>query len=67
VLRAVGLQEAIERVASVPRAKEIRLWSTGPSWKLFDLGAVSVELYRFPTCSCSGGIYTACWWRESDA
>jgi salicylate hydroxylase len=46
---------------------EIRLWSTGPSWKLFDLGAVSVELYRFPTCSCTGGIYTACWWRESDA
>jgi FAD binding domain len=31
VLHAVGLQEAIERVASVPRAKEIGLCSTGPS------------------------------------
>jgi salicylate hydroxylase len=27
---------------------EIQLWSTGQSWKLFDLGAVSVELYGFP-------------------
>ena len=28
--------------------KEIRLWSTGQTWKLFDLGAVSVERYGFP-------------------
>jgi salicylate hydroxylase len=48
VLHALGLQEAIEGIATVPRAKEIRLWSTGQSWKLFDLGAVSVELYGFP-------------------
>jgi 2-polyprenyl-6-methoxyphenol hydroxylase-like FAD-dependent oxidoreductase len=48
VLHALGLQEAIERVGSVPKAKEIRLWSTGQTWKLFDLGAVSVELYGFP-------------------
>jgi salicylate hydroxylase len=48
VLHALGLQDAIERVSSVPAAKEIRLWSTGQTWKLFDLGAVSVELYGFP-------------------
>src|SRR5262245_57783169 len=48
VLYALGLQEAVERVSSVPTAKEIRLWNTGQTWKLFDLGAVSVELYGYP-------------------
>jgi len=28
--------------------KEIRLWSTGQTWKLFDLGAESVERYGSP-------------------
>jgi salicylate hydroxylase len=32
----------------VVAGKEIRLWSTGQTWKLFDLGAVSVERYGFP-------------------
>jgi len=48
VLYALGLQEAVESVSSIPTAKEIRLWNTGQTWKLFDLGAVSVELYGFP-------------------
>ena len=48
VLYALGLQEAVERVSSIPTAKEIRLWSTGQTWKLFDLGAISIELYGFP-------------------
>ena len=48
VLHALGLGDAITRVSSVPAAKEIRLWSTGQTWKLFDLGAVSVDLYGFP-------------------
>jgi salicylate hydroxylase len=48
VLYALGLQEAVERVSSIPTAKEIRLWNTGQTWKLFDLGAVSTELYGFP-------------------
>ena len=26
----------------------MRLWNTGQTWKLFDLGAVSVERYGFP-------------------
>src|SRR5262245_59289266 len=37
VLHALGLRDAIERASSVPTAKEIRLWSTGQTWKLFDL------------------------------
>ena len=48
VLHALGLQEAVERISSIPTAKEIRLWSTGQTWKLFDLGAISIELYGFP-------------------
>jgi 2-polyprenyl-6-methoxyphenol hydroxylase-like FAD-dependent oxidoreductase len=48
VLYALGLHEAVERVSSIPAAKEIRLWNTGQTWKLFDLGAVSIELYGFP-------------------
>jgi len=48
VLYALGLQRAVESASAVPSAKEIRLWNTGQTWKLFDLGAVSLELYGFP-------------------
>ena len=48
VLYALGLGEAVERLGVVVAGKEIRLWSTGQTWKLFDLGAVSVERYGFP-------------------
>src|SRR4051812_41269764 len=48
VLYELGLGEAAERLGVVVAGKEIRLWSTGQTWKLFDLGAVSVERYGFP-------------------
>ena len=48
VLFALGLEEAMRRVWSVPAAKEIRLWNSGESWKLFDLGAESVARYGAP-------------------
>jgi salicylate hydroxylase len=48
VLYALGLGEAAERLGVVVAGKEIRLWSTGQTWKLFDLGAISVERYGFP-------------------
>src|SRR4051812_22708274 len=48
VLYALGLGEAAERLGVVVAGKEIRLWGTGQTWKLFDLGAVSVERYGFP-------------------
>ena len=48
VLYTLGLAEAIERVGVIVAGKEIRLWSTGQTWKLFDLGAVSIERYGFP-------------------
>ena len=48
VLHALGLKEALEKVQVLPAGKAIRLWNTGQSWKLFDLGLESVERYGFP-------------------
>src|SRR5438876_12221696 len=48
VLYALGLGAAIERVGVIVAGKEIRLWNTGQIWKLFDLGAISVERYGYP-------------------
>ena len=47
-LFSLGLEGALERVWSEPAGKEIRLWNTGETWKLFDLGAVSRERYGAP-------------------
>jgi salicylate hydroxylase len=48
VLHALGLEETLEKVQVLPAGKAIRLWNTGQSWKLFDLGMESVERYGFP-------------------
>jgi salicylate hydroxylase len=48
VLHALGLKDALEPVQVLPAGKAIRLWNTGQSWKLFDLGLESVERYGFP-------------------
>src|ERR1700736_5276132 len=48
VLHALGLKEALEKVQVLPAGKAIRVWNTGQSWKLFDLGTESVERYGFP-------------------
>jgi salicylate hydroxylase len=48
ILHALGLKEALEKVQVLPAGKAIRLWNTGQSWKLFDLGMESVERYGFP-------------------
>ena len=48
VLFALGLEDALRNVWCVPSAKEIRLWNTGETWKLFDLGAESVARYGAP-------------------
>ena len=48
VLHALGLKEALDKVQVLPAGKAIRLWNTGQSWKLFDLGMESVERYGSP-------------------
>jgi salicylate hydroxylase len=48
VLFKLGLENAIRRVWSETAGKEIRLWNTGETWKLFDLGTESVARYGAP-------------------
>jgi len=47
-LHALGVLDDLKPLACDLTGKEIRLWNTGQTWKLFDLGAVSVERYGFP-------------------
>ena len=48
VLFSLGLEEQLKGVYALPAGKEVRLWNTGQSWKLFDLGQASVERYGYP-------------------
>jgi hypothetical protein len=48
VLCALGLEAAMTGIASVPVGKEVRLFSTGQAWKMYDVGAGSVERYGAP-------------------
>jgi salicylate hydroxylase len=48
VLIELGLEPALSRLWVEPTAKEIRLWNTGQTWRLFDLGVVSRERYGAP-------------------
>src|SRR5258706_94444 len=48
VLFALGLEDAIRAVWCETAGKEIRLWNTGETWKLFDLGAESAARYGAP-------------------
>ena len=48
VLYALGLGEALKALSCEAQGKEIRLWNTGETWKLFDLGPASIERYGFP-------------------
>jgi salicylate hydroxylase len=48
VLFRLGLGDALEKIASEPIGKRVRLWNTGQIWPLFDLGSVSREAYGYP-------------------
>jgi salicylate hydroxylase len=48
VLYRLGVGDPLEGLACEPLGKQVRLWNTGQSWRLFDLGAQSRELYGFP-------------------
>ncbi len=47
-LYELGLGDALQRLSCEATGKEIRLWNSGETWKLFDLGAESVERYGYP-------------------
>jgi salicylate hydroxylase len=48
VLAEIGVLDRVLASAFRPEGKEVRLWNSGQTWKLFDLGAQSVERYGFP-------------------
>jgi salicylate hydroxylase len=48
VLIALGLEAAMGRIVCEPTGKEIRLWTTGQTWRVFDLGVGSVQRYGAP-------------------
>ena len=48
VLCELGLQPAMEAIASVPTGKEMRLFNTGQAWRVQDLGANAVTRFGAP-------------------
>lgn len=48
VLIALGLEAAMRRIVCEPTGKEIRLWTSGQTWRVFDLGVGSVQRYGAP-------------------
>jgi salicylate hydroxylase len=48
VVIGLGLETAMRRIVCPAAGKEIRLWSTGQAWKLFDLGESAVARYGAP-------------------
>jgi salicylate hydroxylase len=48
VFYALGVGDELKALSCEATGKEIRLWNSGETWKLFDLGAVSIERYGFP-------------------
>lgn len=47
-LHELGVLEDLKKTSCEAEGKEIRLWNTGQTWKLFDLGSVCVERYGYP-------------------
>ena len=47
VLHELGVLEAFRALACEAAGKEIRLWDSGQTWKLFEVGADAVERYGF--------------------
>jgi salicylate hydroxylase len=48
VLCHLGLRTAMEAIASVPTAKDMRLFNTGQAWRVQDLGATAVTRFGSP-------------------
>src|SRR5687767_3036596 len=48
VFYALGVGEELKALSCEAEGKEIRIWNSGETWKLFDLGSVSIERYGYP-------------------
>ena len=47
-LDSLGVFESLKKLSTEADGKEIRLWNTGKTWKLFDLGDAAIKRYGFP-------------------
>jgi salicylate hydroxylase len=48
VLENLGVAERLLQLAAHPERRQLRMWNTGQSWTVFDLGAISVSTYGHP-------------------
>lgn len=48
VLDKLGVFTTLQALSCNASSKEIRLWNTGQTWKLFDLGGESIRKYGYP-------------------
>lgn len=48
VLDKLGVFSALQALSCNASSKEIRLWNTGQTWKLFDLGGESIRKFGYP-------------------
>jgi len=63
ILIALGLEAAMGEVVAEAAAKEIRLWNTGDTWKLFDLGRDSLERFGAPYWMVHRGDFHRVLWQ----
>ena len=47
-LHALGVLAQLRQLSCETSGKEVRLWNTGRTWKLFDLGTEAIARYGFP-------------------
>lgn len=47
-LDSLGVLAKLKALACDAEGKEVRLWNTGRSWKLFDLGPAAIRKYGYP-------------------
>lgn len=48
ILQALGLESAMRKIVCEAAGKEVRIWNTGQTFKLFDLGEDSVRRFGAP-------------------
>lgn len=63
ILIALGLGDAMREVVAEPAAKEVRLWSTGETWPLFDLSRDSLERFGAPYWTVHRGDFHRVLWQ----
>jgi salicylate hydroxylase len=63
ILLALALGPAMQEVVAEPTAKEVRLWSTGETWKLFGLGKDSLERFGAPYWMVHRGDFHRVLWQ----